>query len=54
MNDPRSIYRKQNESTSGKNTIFFVNFEKFTITVWFDKDFVEVLKVEEFYEHKKD
>ena len=33
------------------DTIFFINFVKFTITVWFDRDYVEVLRVEPFYEH---
>ena len=50
-NDPRSIHRKETESKEGKDTIFFINFVKFTITVWFDRDYVEVLKVEPFYEH---
>ena len=52
-NDPRSLHRKQCASSEGKNSIFFLNFLEFTITVWFDSDHVEVLKVEPFYEHKK-
>ena len=52
-NDPRSLHRKQCTSSEGKNSIFFLNFLEFTITVWFDSDHVEVLKVEPFYEHKK-
>jgi len=50
-NDPRSIHRKETDSREGKDTIFFINFVKFTITVWFDQNHVEVLKVEPFYEH---
>jgi len=53
-NDPRSIHRKETGSKEGKDTIFFINFVKFTITAWFDQDHVEVLKVEPFYEHAKD
>jgi tRNA-Thr(GGU) m(6)t(6)A37 methyltransferase TsaA len=52
-NDPRSIHRKQSRESDGKNSIFFVNFMNLTITVWFDGDYAEVLKVVPYYEHRK-
>ena len=50
-NDPRSIYRK-GQQKRGENRLFFLNFGNLTITVWFDQDFAEILKLEPFYEHK--
>jgi len=54
MNDPRSIYRKTQLEKGEKNKLFFLNFSNLTVTVWFDGDFAEVLKVEPYYEHKKE
>ena len=53
-NDPRSIYRKQSTEGGGKNSIFFVNFMNLTITVWFDENCADVLKVVPYYEHNKE
>jgi len=53
MNDPRSIYRKTQLEKGEKNKLFFLNFSNLTVTVWFDGDYAEVLKVEPYYEHKK-
>lgn len=51
-NDPRSIYRKKQQA-SGENKLFFLNFSGLTITIWFDDDFAEILKLEPFYQHQK-
>ena len=49
MNDPRSIYRKTQLEKGEKNRLFFLNFSNLTVTVWFDGDYAEVLKVEPYY-----
>lgn len=50
QNDPRSIYRK-GQQNKGENKLFYLNFASLTITVWFDNDYAEVLKLEPFYDH---